>query len=174
MCILIDACILSKVFNPQDAEHSPFRTLAAWITEGSGSIVYGGSEYKKQLGTGRYLELFTKLRAAQRAFPVDKTAVDERERILKKMVPDKDFDDAHILAIIGVSKCCLLGTTDVRLRPYFYRRDLYPRGLRIPKVYTEKQGSAHCSDSRVVGSCPRRPKSARPDRKPRSRKKIGL
>lgn len=172
MCVLIDECVMSKVFNSEDVEHGPFRKLRAWIIDGAGSIVYGGSTYKRQLGTGRYLELFAKLRTAQRAFVIDGNKVDERERLLKKLIPEKDFDDAHIVAIIGLSKCCLLATTDKRQRPYFRRKDLYPSGVKIPKVYTEKGGSQHCSDARAVGACPRRLKAKRPGRKPKARQKI--
>lgn len=150
MCALIDANVLSKVFNINDVEHKPFRAIALWVTEGNGCIVYGGSEYAKQLGTGKYLRLFTELRIAQRAFPVDGGAVDAREKFLKKKVTDKAFDDAHLLAIIAVSKCCLLCTGDIRLRPYFRRKDLYPKGVRIPKLYTKSHGKEFCTNSTVM------------------------
>jgi hypothetical protein len=174
MCALIDSCVLSKVFNKDDAEHKPFKDISRWISEGSGAIVYGGSTYAKQLGTGRYLELFSKLRVAGRAFPVDGNAVDKREKLLKKLIPDKDFDDPHLIAIIGLSKCCILCTTDVRFRPYFKRKDLYPQGVIIPKIYTEKQGKKHCSNSAVVGSCPRRPQPSRPGKKPKARQQVPI
>lgn len=174
MCALIDASVLSKVFNPGDAEHEPFKALMVWVTEGNGAIVYGGSTYKKQLGTGRYLKLFHELRVAQRAFLVDGDAVDRRENVLKGIVHNKDFDDAHLLAIIAISKCCLLCTGDVRLRPYFRRKDLYPDGVKIPKIYTKSQGRKHCSDSSVVGACPRRSKRSHPGKKPKSRPKLDL
>jgi|SRR5579872_2883589 len=174
MCALIDSCVLSKVFNRNDAEHKPFKAISRWISEGAGAIVYGGSTYAKQLGTGRYLELFSKLRAAGRAFPVDGNAVDKRERLLKKMIPDKNFDDPHLIAIIGLSKCCILCTTDVRFRPYFKRKDLYPQGVKIPKVYTEKQGKDHCSNSAVVGSCPRKSRPVRSGKKPKARRSVLL
>ena len=174
MCALIDACVLSKVFNPEDSQHGPFRTIASWIVDGKGSIVYGGSKYMEELGKGKYGKLFQQLRTARRAYAVDDKAVDQRAEMLRRLVPDEDFDDPHILAIIGVSKCCILCTDDDRVRPYFRRKDLYPDGVKIPKVYTRSQGKQHCSNSAVVGSCPRRPQASRPGKKPKSRPKVNL
>ena len=49
MCILIDTCRISKVFNYKNVEHYRFEPVKDYIIYGIGKMVYGGSKYKREL-----------------------------------------------------------------------------------------------------------------------------
>jgi len=174
MCVVIDANVIGKVFDPYSAEHARFRPIALWVTRGSGSVIYGGSKYKKELGGGRYLNLFKELGTARRAVLVGTRDVDERARVLKKLVPEAKFNDEHIVALVGISKCCLVCTDDLECLPYLRRKDLYPDGVRVPRVYRSIADKKHCRGGLVVGMCPKRVISLRHRKKPRARPKVTI
>src|ERR1022692_3881693 len=132
MCLVIDENVIGKVFDRRNVQHARFKPVKDWVTTGAGSVIYGGTKYLKELGDGRYLGLFTELLRMRRAIKVDKQAVDDRARALKVEVPDREFDDEHIVALVGISRCCVVCTDDKNAIPYLRRRDLYPPGVKVP------------------------------------------
>jgi hypothetical protein len=172
MCLVIDTCVIGKVFDPNNAQHERFKPVMLWVMEGTGSVIYGGTKYLKELGDGRYLSLFKELRTAQRAVSVDTEAVDARATKLKLMVPDEAFDDEHIVALVGISKCCLLCTDDVVALPYIKRKDLYPPGVKVPHIYRTLADKRHCCTKLLVAICPERPTTERWEKKRKSRPKV--
>ncbi len=174
MCIVIDANTLSKVFDQTNAQHSRFKPVFRWVMSGNGSVVYGGTKYIKELGRGRYASLFVELVKIRRAVEIPKKAVDDRAAELKRLVPDDDFDDEHIVALIGISGCRLVCTGDKRSLPYLRRRDLYPQGVRIPTVYRSQVDQRHCCDGLIADICPKRILRSRQRKKPKARPKIEL
>lgn len=169
MCLVIDANALSKVFDSSNSEHARFKPVAVWVTTGTGSVVWGGSKYIKELGKGRYLRFFGELTKANRAVMVDTAAVDERARRLRAKVPDKEFNDPHIVALVGVSRCCLVCTDDTESLPYLRRNDLYPDGVRAPHIYRQLKDAKHCSSRLIVDICPKRAAASRRGKKPKAR-----
>lgn len=137
MCLIIDANTIGKVFDPNNVEHSRFAPVSIWVVSGSGSVIYGGTKYLKELGKGKYLGLFTELLKARRAVVIDRKAVDDLASALKAQVPDKDFDDEHIVALVVLSRACLVCTDDKKSIPYLKRRDLYPPGVQVP-TFTDR------------------------------------
>jgi hypothetical protein len=135
MCLVIDENVISKVFDRKNAQHNRFKPVKVWVTTGTGSVIYGRTKYLKELGKGKYLGLFTELVKMRRAVKVETKLVDDRALMLKAKVPDEEFDDEHIVAIVGVSRCCLVCTDDTRSIPYLRRKDLYPPGVRVPQIY---------------------------------------
>ena len=105
MCLVIDTCVIGKVFDKNNAQHKKFTAVYAWVTEGTGTVIYGGTKFFKELGHGRYLALFTELRKVRRAINIDTRAVDARASVVKAIAPEKEFDDEHIVALVGVSRC---------------------------------------------------------------------
>lgn len=172
MCIVIDANVLGKVFDRNNVDHARFKPVCEWVVDGSGSVVFGGSKYLKELGSGKYLKLFTELKKVRRAVEIPKKEVDDRARELKAIVRDENFDDEHIVAIVGLSKCRLVCTDDERLLPYLKRKDLYPQGVRVPKVYRSTTDRQHCVDRLLVGICPKRNQMTRRERKPKNRPRV--
>jgi hypothetical protein len=169
MCLVIDVNAISKVFDPRNAEHDRFRPVALWVTSGSGSVIYGGTRYLKELGEGRYLRLFTELLKARRAVRIDTRAVDDLAVKLKIKVPDKNFDDEHIVALVGLSRCCLVCTDDTKSLPYIRRSDLYPPGVKVPYIYRSLKHRKHCCSRLLVEVCPRRVAQSKGGKKPKSR-----
>jgi hypothetical protein len=174
MCVVIDANVIGKVFDPHSAEHPRFKPIALWVTTGNGSIIYGGTKYKKELGEGRYLTLFKELGTARRAVVLDAKDVDDRARLLKKLVPEKAFNDEHLIALVGISRCCLVCTDDIDFLPYLKRKDLYPSGVRVPYVYRSIADRKHCCDRLIVEICPKRIMSLRDRKKPKARPKVEI
>lgn len=127
----------------------------------------------KELGEGRYLSLFTELVKANRAVKIDTRSVDDRESELRAKVRDEAFDDPHILALVGVSRCCLVCTDDVRMLPYLKRKDLYPPGVKVPRTYRSLADRKHCCTKTMVEVCP--PRASAPTqrrKKAKSRPKL--
>jgi hypothetical protein len=174
MCVVIDANVIGKVFDPHSAEHARFKPIALWVTAGNGSVIYGGTKYMKELGGGRYLSLFKELGTARRAVVVGTKDVDDRARELKELVPDAEFDDEHLVALVGISKCCLVCTDDLKFLPYLRRRDLYPDGVRVPHVYRSIADRRHCCDRLIVEKCPKRVISLRHRRKTKARPTVAI
>lgn len=170
MCLVIDVNVISKVFNRRNVEHGRFEPVQVWVMAGTGSVIYGGSKYLKELGDGKYLSLFIELTKARRAIRVDKKAVDRRALEVKAKVLEEDFDDEHIVALVGVSKCCLVCTDDKRSVPYLRRRDLYPPGVKVPYIYRSLADKIHCC---IRKTCPQKSTRRRWEKKPKARPKLG-
>jgi hypothetical protein len=171
MCLVIDQNVISKVFDSRNAEHKRFHPVQVWVMTGTGSVIYGGTKYIKELGKGKYLGLFAELLKARRAIRVDTKSVDDRALVLKLMVPEKEFNDEHIIAVVGISRCCLVCTDDKRSIPYLKRKDLYPPGVHVPRVYRSLADKRHCCARK---RCPQRPMPRRRGKKPKSRPKLDV
>jgi hypothetical protein len=174
MCLVIDANTIGKVFDRRNADHERFKPVAIWVTSGDGSVIYGGTKYLKELGRGKYLGLYTELFNARRAVRIDTKAVDTRAATVKSKVKDKAFNDAHIVALVGLSRCCLVCTDDIESLPYLKRKDLYPDGVKVPHIYRHPNDSKHCCAQMVVEICPRRIAASRRGRKPKQRPRVNI
>ena len=171
---MIDVNTLSKVFDSSNSEHARFKPVATWVTVGAGSVIWGGSAYIRELGNGRYLRFFGELTKANRAVRMDTLAVDDRARKLKARVPEREFDDPHIVALVGIARCCLVCTDDTKSLPYLRRRDLYPDGVRVPRIYRSLSDAKHCSNRLIVSACPKRIAIHPGGKKPKARPTVEI
>jgi predicted nucleic acid-binding protein len=159
MCIVIDACCFSPVFSKKDDEHKEFRPVLDWIIKGKGKMVYGGSKYKKELKKApKYLRVIMELKKAGKIAPINDSKkfdwiVDKNQKELENKVQHKDFDDAHIVAIIISSKCRLICTNDKRAIPFFKESSFYPKGVKKPKLYTGSKNSDLLNDKLIAEVC---------------------
>jgi hypothetical protein len=177
MCVVIDPGALSKVFDSSNLEHIQFKPVKDWVLDGNGSVVFGGTKYIEELGPGRYRALFLELKKIDRAVTTNTAAVDDRASYLKTLVADEDFDDEHLVAIVGVTGCCVICTADDRFLPYLRRKDLYPPGIKVPFLYQNLHHKGHCCERRIAAICPKRVVPAsrrlgRKSKKPKGRPKI--
>ena len=69
------------------------------------------------------------------------------------MIPQDDFNDPHIAAIIIESGCRLVCTNDLESIPFIKRREFYSGGKKIPLFYTSKRNAKLLSDQYIVGIC---------------------
>ena len=136
MPIVIDANTFAPVFNESCSLHSEFSPVRAWITDGPGLVVYGGTKYKKELHRAyRYMRLVRQLKNANKAVEICQDRVDEREREIEELTRGSGCDDQHIIAIFCVSKCRLFCSHDGRADRYIKSQALYPKGQQRPKIY---------------------------------------
>lgn len=153
MCLVIDTCCIATVFNSKSKHHSDFSPVLKWVRSGSGRMIYGGRKYKKELSQmTEYVKIINQLAKAGRVIELNGRKVDSKAAELKAKIPDDEFDDEHLVAILLVSKCKVVCTDDKRAHPYLQRADLYPPGKR-PKIYKSKSHSSMCCTLNVAPIC---------------------
>lgn len=152
MCLVIDTCCLSRVFVPGNKEHADFAPVLQWVTKDEGSMVYGGTKYKTELGRMPIIfKIVVELRRARRAIEVDDAQVDTIEKNVKKKTRKSGFNDSHLVAIVIVSKCRIICTKDERAMPYLKDRNLYiDYHVKPPKIYCHKDHEKLCCRNNIV------------------------
>lgn len=150
MCIIIDTNTFASVFLHNSSDHADFKLVYEWIKNGKGKMVYGGSTYKKELSKTKYIHIFTEFSKQRKTIKIDDREVDTREEIVKSLETDADFDDAHIVAIVGVSNCRLICTKDSRAHVFIKKRKLYPKKVSIPRIYSNPKHKHLLCDSNIV------------------------
>jgi len=153
MCVIVDTCTFSAVFNPKNKNHNKFRPIKSWILEGKGKMIYGGEKYNKELAGSFYLSVLAQLKTARKLVKVDDAEVDKAAADLKERYPQARFDDEHLVAIATVSRCCVICTDDKRALPYITDKDLYPADMKLPKIYRSAKNASLCSDKHIVKVC---------------------
>lgn len=152
MCLVIDTCTVAKVFNEDAEEHKRFAPIRDWIISQDGKMIYGGRKYIKELGSSRRIVVEMERRGKLVRLHDDR--VDKIAKDLKRKEPAKRFDDEHLIAMVIVSRCCVICTDDARAMPYLKRKDLYPKKFKRPKIYqSAKHHSSFCATANVVKIC---------------------
>ncbi|MDD5006550.1 MAG: hypothetical protein PHS34_08550 [Candidatus Omnitrophica bacterium] len=101
-----------------------------------GKLVYGGSTYAEEIKPlRRYVRIINILDKIRKVVKVDDRRVDTEEKWVKTKTP-KRFDDPHLIAIITISECMLIGTKDIAALPYLVDRKYYRGKIKSPKFYT--------------------------------------
>lgn len=153
MCIIIDTCAFHAVFNPDDSFHHKFKPVYDWIEGKKGKIVIGGTDYKNELIKRTSLKILTEYDKMKRLAKVPDEEVDKLVPALKAQVVHKDFDDPHIVALVIASKCRLICTGERRAIPFFTKKELYPKGVKRPKIYRTARNKDLCCHEHIVGIC---------------------
>ena len=153
MCIIIDTCTFYKVFNDQNKEHDKFKPVLKWIVGKKGKIIIGGTKYAKELSSAKALGILAEFEKRNRVVSLSTEKVDKRARELKKLEPNKQFDDEHLVAMVVVSRCCVVCTDDKKAIPYLKRRDLYSGGVKPPSIYRYKTHAPMCRKKNIVKVC---------------------
>lgn len=159
MCVIIDICCLSRVFDKTNKEHADFAPILKWLTPpGKGNMIYGGSTYQRELGeSARYIRFINQLRTAGRAIKLIDADVDRIQTAVQKKINDARCDDYHLIAMVIASRCCVVCTCDIRAIPYLTNTALYrDYHMKRPRIYMSKSNKALCSDRHIVGVCRRR------------------
>lgn len=155
MCIVIDSCVLPKVFKKADQQHNNYRAVCEWIVNGEGKIVYGGSKFEKEIFDHHkwFLKALGLLQSHGKAIRADKSKVDRRQAIVEKLVKDRDFDDPHLLALLGVTGCQLICTGDTRAEKYILDKALYPKGGSVPAIFKDGKKHTKLLSPAYIGKC---------------------
>jgi hypothetical protein len=159
MCLVIDTCTFDSVFNTRSKHHEKYVPIVTWLSVGQGKIIFGGTKFKREIKGRAFLKMLAEFDRKGKLVKVSDRSVDKIARELKVKVPDHDFDDEHIMALVIITKCCVVCTDDKRATPFLKRRDLYPRGIKPPKIYRSKAHAPLCRNEHIVPAC--RDKDAR-------------
>lgn len=151
MAIIVDANCLTRVFDPTNSEHDEFEPVLNWIVKGKGKLIYGGSTYLKELSKLTKIHKIINIlkNTRKKVEIIDLQDVDTEEKRIKAIIPDKDFDDPHIAAIVSVSKCRLLCTQDTRSEKYILNKEIYPKDVKPPKFYKGKHNAKILCDTNI-------------------------
>ena len=152
MCLVIDTCCLIKVFDPKNAEHDQFAPVWEWISRGRGRMIYGGTKYLAELyQVTKILGLVSELQRKGRVKVVSRASVDMLAMEVTEKVSNSAFNDAHLVAIVLVSRCRVVCTDDKRAMPYIKRKELYAdHKMKPPKIYRKKPHEHLCGDKYVI------------------------
>ena len=155
MCIIVDSCALPKVFRTSDKGHKQFSTVCNWIVNGDGMLVYGGTKFKDELaGDHKWFVKFLRLLQDHgKAICADTKKVDDRQIKVQGLVADPDFDDPHLIALIGVTGCKLVATTDKRAEKFLLDKRLYPKGIAVPAIFKDAAKHSALLAAQNVGKC---------------------
>lgn len=152
MCLVIDTCIFHSVFNPDSKNHAKFQPVMGWLTTGRGKIIFGGSKFKKEI-KGTFLRILADFERKGRIVRVSDAHVDKVGKELKGKIDHKDFDDEHLVALVIITKCCVVCTDDKRAMPFLKGRGIYPKGTKPPKIYHSKKNASLCRNEHIVAAC---------------------
>lgn len=154
MCVIIDTCTISIVFNSSSAEHKEFLPILEWVTQGCGKMVYGGKKYKDELAKlGKYLKIISQLKKAGKVIEVPEKLVNSKEKKVSELAPEKDFDDPHIVAIVIATGCRVVCTKDTRSIKYLKDSKFYNAPIKKPKVYTGLRNKDLLTKKHIVAIC---------------------
>ena len=155
MCIVIDANCLTTVFNDKNMEHKKFRPVLRWIVAGKGKVVYGGRKYKKELNScEKVIPLLAELERAGKVLPVADERVDYHQCRIEQQTSGSGFNDCHLAAIIIVSGCKLICTSEKRAIPFLKKASLYPSHVKVPKIFRGyRQNTQLLSDKYIADCC---------------------
>jgi hypothetical protein len=157
MCLVIDTNCFGSVLNPKAEDHDRFAPVYHWLMYGRGGrLIYGGEKYKKEVDfrTSHHRTLIQEIERKGRLLRVDDAAVDrEAKAVRMRANNDADFDDEHIVALVIVSRCCVVCTLDKRAYPYIKNRHLYPAPAKPPKIYQSKRNKKLCGDPHIAEIC---------------------
>lgn len=157
MCIVIDTCCLAMVFDGKNKKHAQFAPVLEWIND-QGYLIYGGTKYNRELSNApKYLPYIVELSRRRRTIQIPNNAVDPIAADLKNRIPDPEFNDEHIAALVIASRCCVVCTTDDAAIAYLKRVELFkPAGIARPKIYKgDKRHRDLCCAKHIAGLCRR-------------------
>ena len=154
MCIVIDTNTFSSVFDESSSLHSEFRPVFEWIYRRKGKVVYGGTKYRNELRKAtKFLRLFGEFKKVNKVVEIEHEAVDREQERLEAECQHPDFDDAHLIAIVILSGCLLICTSDRKAHPFIKNADFYPRHVKRPKIYSKKSNADLLCDRNIASCC---------------------
>lgn len=153
MCLVIDTCTFNSVFDAGSKNHARFAPIVAWLNVGPGKIIFGGSKFKREIRGKAFLRILIEFERKGKLVRVTDSKVDKVSKEVKDRIADKEFDDEHIVALVIITKCCVVCTDDKRAAPFLKRRELYPKGVRRPKIYHSKAHASLCRNEHIVAAC---------------------
>jgi hypothetical protein len=153
MCLVIDANCFRLVFSKTKNGFTPIK---AWIYDGSGRMIYGGTKYNRELVAGGMLGLVKELSTLRKTAHISNATVDAIADELKIKFPEAKFNDEHIAALVIASRCRVVCSNDQTAITYLKRADVFAgyAGVTRPKIFKgHKNHATMCSKEHIVAAC---------------------
>lgn len=151
MCAVIDACVFTQVFDPK--KRNRFGPLHDWIANKDGKLIIGGSRYAGEVKGENCLGILTEYEKKNKLVRLDTAKVDNLEALLKRREPSPQFNDAHLVAMAAISRCCVICTAEKRAVKYIKTKAFYPKRMQPPKIYRNSGHADLCCRKHVVKAC---------------------
>jgi predicted nucleic acid-binding protein len=156
MCLVIDICCLGTVFEGRSKHHAKFLPVLNWINA-NGRLIYGGTKYNTELAkAAKFLAYVAELSRKRRTVKMPTDQVDAIAAELKRKVPDPQFNDEHLVALVIASRCRVVCTDDKTAISYLRRVDLFSDydGVSRPSIFRgHKNHKDLCRDEFIVAVC---------------------
>ena len=154
MCLVLDTNAFSAFFDSNNTQHKNYKPAFDWVLYGKGMLVYGGSKYKKEMKCAhKYIRFFASLDRAGKLVRVCDKNIDNYEKSLIEIEPNKDFDDPHLVAIVLESKCNIICTNDKRAIPYLKNSMFYKGKTKKPRIYQSARNISLLSEKYIADIC---------------------
>lgn len=154
MCIVIDAPLLVSLFKTSDPNHEKYMPVLNWLVEGSGKLVFGGTTYLNELNAvSSILGVLKELEKVRKVVRISDQLVDAHRDEVKKIAPEKNFDDPHLVAIVRASNCRLICVNDPRSHKYLRAVHLYESSKQRPSLYTREKNKHLLCDGNIAKCC---------------------
>ncbi len=136
MCLIVDTNCFGCFFDKANQEFSPARD---WVLNKEGKLMCGGTKYLEEMKkAGKYMKLILELNKRGKVIQLDNSVVDGEENRIKSIEANPDFDDPHLIAMTIVGRCQIICTQDKRAAKFLKKKELYPKDVKRPKLYTGK------------------------------------
>lgn len=155
MCVIIDANMLSIVFNKENKEHKKYIMLYDWLVKKEGVMVVGGTKYLKELKKCKsiYIKVMNNLQL--KIVSINKDKVDKiYDKLIKENRITQRKNDYHLVALATESNCKLIVTYDSNAKKYLlHNKKLYPPYFDLPKIYCPKLHLELCNKRYFTKEC---------------------
>jgi hypothetical protein len=134
MTVVIDNNTLNAWENEKDQMHEDLLPVVDWIKSRKGVLVYGGKTYIHEITKIAVLKLIKEWSIQGLAIKIDDELIQREIDRINSLNPPNKFDDRHILALLLVSKVCLLVTLDGKSIPFIEDKTTYYPKIKIRKI----------------------------------------
>ena len=151
---MIDVNRIPSVFNANASDHLEFQPILDCVRTHGAKIVYGGTKYKTELlKMPNYYGLLVEMRKAGQVHEVDDESVDAEQQTIERKTQHTHFNDQAIVAIVIVSSCRFICSSDQNAYPFFKLKSLYPSRFKPPIIYSKHKHKALLNHRHIIGKC---------------------
>jgi len=152
MCFVLDINIFHCIFSSNSKEYTEFSPLRNWLfSNPRTSLVVGGTTYRNELKQlTKYLGMLIELEKKKKITKISNDVVDAEEKRVRSLVGHRDFDDPHIVAIFCASRCRIFASHDKRSDQFIKRKEFYPKGQKLPRIYRNKRHQKLLTEANIV------------------------
>ena len=154
MCIVADPPTFVPIFKSSDPDHVEFAPVRAWVLDGPGKFVLGGTKYKAELqAVSSILPFLAELEKRGKIVRTSDQKVEMEEAMVKKIEPTKDFDDPHLVALVRLTGCRLICIRDTRAHRFLTAEVFYRSTKDRPRLYTRLKNQSLLCSNNVAPCC---------------------